>query len=254
VSGLKAYFPPIIGRIYCVENKRNHKKYFGGAPNVLNKLSFMEAIQDERFRADYIKYKNSDFSFNQVECQQYDSSYHMMIRVDYFKYIYHSIAKGYNSAYCLPQSPNLFAPTLPTLTKQALERNLRLTINRELIMKHLGTVVPPKKSDGYIYRIKHKTNDQTYFGNTTEAVSLANTIAHHYDQALKGNIKQNKLLKALSSNDFDAFTYSIVQTKEWGSNVNLVRSTNLLIQQHQTIETGYNHSRKSGHSLDTGVV
>lgn len=233
------------GYIFLLKNKKNRKKYCGGTVGTKPKKGeTISAIKDEKFYDDLKKYKSTGFDLKIVEEIEFSLGLEFMIKIDFYKIKYNTIKKGYNSKLCFNESDRIFGYTLQTTSKNFLSKTIKLNIDKYLLNRDYNDDSSYNRVDGYIYLITNRRTNKKYYGYVDENMKMIDVINNIYDIAMMGNIKQNKLVKALIKYPYTDFIYEIVKKKMWSDNINLVRETNILIKKDNTIKYGYNNSRK----------
>lgn len=233
------------GYIFLLENKVNRKKYFGGALNKKpNKKDTLSAIKNDKFLVDFQKYKATGFNMKIVDEIDFTFELEFMVKIDFHKIKYKTIKRGYNNGLCFEESERLFGFTLQTTSKNVLTKNIKLNIDKHLLNRNYKDSSSYSRVDGYIYSITNIRTKKKYYGYIDENMKMIDVINNIYDVAMLGNIKQNKLIKALVKYPYTDFVYEIVKKNVWGDNLNLVRETNILIKKNNTVKYGYNNKKR----------
>jgi hypothetical protein len=237
-------FDKVIGYIYKLESKKNKRVFIGGNTD---KITLDEALDklntNEKIVHDLKKYKKKNFKIQILEKYYAKSQIDFMLRIDYYKVVYDSVDGGYNMDYCIDESKLLFAEKLNTKVKNRIEVIFFLKINRHLIDNKLKDSTDYTDVENFVYQIKNIRNKKKYISFSNDNNSdLKQKILGLYDNAIDGNVKHSKILKAIMEEPYTNFKYSILTT----NSPDAKEMATLLITKFDTINKGYN--------LDTSMI
>lgn len=237
-------FTPFMGKIYCLKNIKNKKLFFGGSEGLMTKEMFLKNMiknkKNDKLLNDLKKYKIDDFKFKLIEKYRAKSPFEFMFRIDYYKTKYKTIENGYNIDYNLPESERLFNKSFQTISKNLVERNIFLRIQKELLSRKVINEYNFDNIFGFVYMIENIKNKKKYFDYAMNT-SLKSIILGMYDKALEGNIKHNKILKVLQEEPYYHFRFKTIKIKSNSdTKTNIKDETDRLIKKFNTIESGYN--------------
>ena len=165
-----------------------------------------------------------------------------MLRIDFWKLKKDTINKGYNSSLSIEESEQMFSRDFPSRFQKVVERNFFLKIQRHIFNTKFEDEVDYENIFGFVYLIKNKENGKRYYGSVYQK-TLKDVVLEMYGKALEGNVKHNRILKALMENPYTAFEFKIVVTKSPDdTKIDLLRETERLIVKYNTRdeESGYN--------------
>lgn len=237
----KNKFIPYSGFIFVLENKDNNKAFVGGVNEKIDKDEIIEILKrKEKISHAIKKYGEESFDLKYIEKYNAACSLDFNMRVDYVKMSYDAVSNGYNDGYLVEDSPVLFDRNLPTRTRERLMRKFFLILQKAIMEKEMKDPYEYNKMYGYVYEIKNKRNGKRFFSHS-HGKTLKDIVRDMYKEAIKGNIKQNKMLKALSLEPFENFRFKIIRSKNKSDfRVSLAGEVQDLIIKYNSVENGYN--------------
>jgi hypothetical protein len=240
-------FKSFVGYIYLLTNTITNKIFISGYHKKLNKRDFIEIIEQNsnaNLIKDLKKYGRRNFDITVID--KYDAKTHFdfLLRIDFFKLKYKSTKNGYNQGFSLSESESLFSQRLLTRKKRIMTRNIFLKIQKCLFEKNFVDNNQYDNLYGFVYQIQHKKTKMRYFAYA-HINQLKNIIIGLYNEALEGNVKHNKILKAFEEEMYDSFTFKIMKKKKMDDHkTGLEDETDSLILRYDTINIGYNLDNK----------
>jgi hypothetical protein len=241
-------FKSMKGYVYRLNNIENKKSFIGGYHKRLSKKNILDILikgnKQENLLKDIHTYGRR--AFNMEILDKYDSKtpFDFLVRIDFFKIKFNSIESGYNQGFSFVESEDLFSQRLLTRKKRIMSRNIFLKIQKHLFEKNFTDPNNYDNMYGFVYQIQHKKNNMRYIG-FSHLNELKNIIVGLYDQALEGNVKHSKILKAFEVETFDSFSYKVIKKKKMDDyKISLSGEAESLIFKHRTIENGYNMDNK----------
>lgn len=235
-------FRPFIGFIYKIQNIRNKRVFVLGMPEETSRTRIMDMIGDrsDRLQYDIERFGRRSFDVRLIETFHATTVFDFMFRVDYQRTKLDSLNKGYNDSYAIEESELLYGPNLLTRKRNQLTRSLFIKMQKYLFEKHLRDSTDYKDVYGFIYQINHRRSKKRFIGYAHNS-RLKKAVMEHYDKALDGNVKQNKILKALSEEPYDSFSFTVMKKMKHGESMDLHGETEKLIERYDTVEKGFNN-------------
>lgn len=240
-------FKPFIGYIYKIFNIRNKKEFIIGYHRELSKNDLIDMVENssDKLKHDIQKFGRRNFDFELLETYHAKTLFDFLFRVDYYKVKNNTIDNGYNDNYNIDESNLLFGKSLLTRKKNQFIRNMFLRLQRYLFEKNLRDNTDYSDIYGIVYQIHNRKSKMRYIGYAHNS-KLKHIVLDMYDIALIGNIKQNKMLKALGEEPYDSFNFSVVKIKKLDDNkVDIFGEAEKLIIKHNTVDQGYNVRTRS---------
>jgi hypothetical protein len=235
-------FKPFIGYIYKVFNIRNKKEFIIGYHRELSKNDLLDMIEkgSDKIKIDLARYGRRNFESELLETYHAKTLFDFLFKVDYHKVKQDSINLGYNDTFNLEESALLFGKSLLTRKKNQFTRNMFLRLQKYLFEKNLRDSTDYENVYGVVYEIYHRKSKMRYFGYAHNS-KLKHIILDMYDKSMEGNVKQNKMLKALGEEPYDAFNFTVKKTKLLDdTKVDLFEETEKLIVRYNTVDQGFN--------------
>ena len=239
-------FKPFIGYIYKVFNVRNNKVFIIGYHRELTKNDLLDMVdRSTKIAQDISKYGRRNFDYELVETYHAQTLFDFLFRVDYYKVKLDTINNGYNDSYNIEESNLLFGNSLLTRKRDQFVRNMFLRLQKYLFEKNLRDTTNYDNFYGIVYEVLHRKSKMRYIGYAHNS-KLKHVILDMYDKALLGNVKQNKLLKALSEEYYDAFNFTVKKIKYLDdTKIDLHEEAEKLITKFDTVDNGYNIKSRS---------
>lgn len=239
-------FRPFTGHIYVFRNPEEKKEFIGGFERKTTKDKFIEMIIDFAESGDLIndinKYGKQDFQFREIEKFKARSPFDFMLRLDFWKLKKDTLNNGYNTKLSMEESEKLFSKDFPSRHQKVLERNFFLKIQRYLFIRDFKDEINYENIFGFVYEIKNKEEKKRYFASSFQR-TLKDTMIEMYDKALDGNVKHNRILKALMEYPYESFEFKIIKIKKMDdTSLDLNLETENLIGKFKTRDErfGYN--------------
>lgn len=241
------YFKPVKAHIYVISNMVINKRYviclpdfYESMPRLLSIITNPDVLRD-------IKELGID-SFNIIHHEEYiaKTPYDLMLRADFMKIKYAGIV-GYNKKFAHEDSYQFMRKNVRTGVRGRFERKFFLTIQRQIFKKKFkdnDNDIDYTNVCGIVYQIKNKGTGERFIGQAY--TSLYNVINDMYKTAIKGNVKYNKMVKALSEVPFDNFDIKVLVVKKADDvKTSLGGIVGNLIMKYNTVEAGYNIDNKT---------
>lgn len=245
-------FKPFVGYIYDLNlnnnnNKNANKSFIIGYNHKLSKKFVFDQLSesDTSISKDIQDLGRKDYTLTLLETFHSKSMYDLLFRTDYWIIKKDSIANGYNHKYNMSESEILFGPNLLTRRKNQVSRSIFLNIQKFLLNKNFDDNLDYTDIYGMIYQIQNKKTKERFISYAYNK-KFKNILLDYYNTALKGNIKKNKLLKALMEIPYDDFTYSILKIKNMDDKkIDILDETEKLVSRFKTVDKGYNANKNS---------
>jgi len=239
----KNKFKSFPGYIYMLTNKKNKKMFIGGYSEELTKKQFFDAITEtgnEELKKDIEKYGKGEFKYELIEEYDAKTIIDFLLRIDFLKLRYDAFDRGYNKKYCMPEAKELFDQKLLTRIKNQLERKFFLMIQKVLVYKYFKDRKSYENIVGFVYEIQNKRNNKRFI-SYSHGRTLKDIIIGMYDNAIEGNVKHSKILKALIDEPYRNFTFKILIIKKTDDKeIDLQDEADKLVEKYNTIDDGYN--------------
>ncbi len=249
LGGQVSKFKSFKGYIYKITNGKKNKSFIGGYHRKLTKKKLLDILFKNKalseFKRDIKKYGRRNFDLELIDEYDAKTIFDFLLRLDFFKIKNDTIDSGYNQGYSLDESELLFGQRLLTRKKNIVARNLFLKIQKYLFEENYEDNNNYNNLYGFVYQIKHKKNHKRYI-SYAHINELKKIVTDMYDNAIKGNVKHSKILKAFEEEPYDSFTFKIVKKKKMDDQkIDLEDEANTLIIKYNTIDSGYNLDKKT---------
>lgn len=243
-----AKFESFKGYIYKLKNIKNKKVFICGYHKKLTKKILLKILNNKdnlkSIKRDIKKYGRRNFKLELVETHNAKSFYDFLFRIDFLKIKHKSLSDGYNEDYSIGESKLLFGKRLATGKKRKLTRSLFLKIQMYLFENNFEDNNDYKNIYGFVYQIRNEI-DKKRFISYSHMTTIKRIVLGMYQNAIKGNVKHSKILKALEENTWDTFTYKILKKKSMDdTKISLDVYAEKMIKKYNTVDNGYNIDNK----------
>jgi hypothetical protein len=244
IAGSIRHYKPIQAYIYVISNLDTNKRYVMCSPIQYDGLlELLPQIRNQELMND-IKEKGVD-QFNIIHEEEYiaKTPFDLMFRADFMK-IKHAGIEGYNKKFSHEESYQFMRKNLRSSLRAQFERRFFLLVQRQIFKKNFKDI-DYTSICGFIYQIKNKETGQRYISHAYNT-TLFDVVNGMYKTAIKGNIKFDKMLKALGEVPFDNLDIKVIIAKKNDDvKMGLGNTAAQLVLKFDTINTGYNLDTKT---------